>query len=112
MGILKKIKASTLVEVITASIIISIVFVIASMTLNNVFASTIKNDINEINNYLHKLEYQYINKQVSIPLNADYKNWAVTISKVEERNVQWIVFEAENAITKKRVEKKQIDVEY
>lgn len=111
MVVLKKIKASTLVEVIIASIIISIVFVIASMTLNNVFASTIKNDTNQVENYLHKLEYQYKNKQISIPLNTEYKNWEITITKVKERNIHWIIFKAESTITKKRVEKKQIYVE-
>lgn len=112
MDILKKIKASTLVEVITASIIISIVFVIASMTLNNVFASTKKNDTNQIENYLQKLEYQYKNKQISIPLNTEYKNWRITITKVEERNINWIVFKAKNIVTNKSVEKKRIYVEH
>lgn len=111
MVVLKKIKASTLVETITASIIISIVFVIASLTLNNVFASTIKNDTNQIENYIHKLEYQYINDKIAIPYHENFENWELSITKVEENNINWVVFKAENGTTKKSVLKKRMYVE-
>ena len=111
MVVLKKIKASTLVETITASVIIIIVFGIASLTLNNVFASTIKNDTNQIENYIHKLEYQYINNKISIPYNETFDKWELNIVNVEENSIKWIVFKAVNTITKKIVVRKIIYVE-
>ena len=72
MVVLKKMKASTLVETITASVIIIIVFAIASLTLNNVFSSTINNDTNQIENHLYKLEYQYVNNKLLIQYNEVY----------------------------------------
>ena len=59
MVVLKKIKASTLVETITAAVIIVIVFSIALLTLNNVFAHKIKSDTSRIDNYLNELVYTY-----------------------------------------------------
>ncbi|MGV8947182.1 MAG: hypothetical protein ACOH1N_12185 [Lutibacter sp.] len=111
MVVLKKIKASTLVETITASIIIVIVFAIASLTLNNVFASTINNDTDQIENHLYKLEYQYVNHKISIPYNEAYENWELNISKAEENGTNWIVFKAINTITKKVVIKRRMYVE-
>ncbi len=111
MVVLKKVKASTLVETITASIIIIIVFAIASLTLNNVFASTIKNDTNQIENYIHKLEYEYVNNNFSIPYNEKHENWGISISKVEENNIGWLMFKAENSITKKSIVKRRMYVE-
>jgi len=111
MVVLKKIKASTLVETITASVIIIIVFAIASLTLNNVFASTIKNDTNQIENHIQKLEYQYVNNNISIPYNEEHKNWEISISKVEENNIGWLMFKAENSITKKSIVKRRMYVE-
>ncbi|MFA5297540.1 MAG: hypothetical protein WC389_04955 [Lutibacter sp.] len=111
MVVLKKIKASTLVETITASVIIIIVFAIASLTLNNVFASTINNDTHQIENHLYKLEYQYENHKISIPYNEAYENWELSIAKVEENDTNWIVFKAVNTITKKAVVKRRKYVE-
>lgn len=111
MVILKKIKASTLVETITASVIIIIVFAIASLTLNNIFASTIKHNTNQLENYLYTLEYQYINKKLTLPYHATFENWELSIVKFEENNLQWIVFKAVNSTTKKTVERKRIYVE-
>ena len=109
MVVLKKIKASTLVETITATVIIISVFSIALLTLNNVFASTIKNDKSKINNHLLKLEYQYKNKNLVIPYNEDFENWELSIYLTEEDRVHWVVFKAVNKTTMSVVKKKLID---
>lgn len=111
MVILKSVKASSLIETITASIIIIIVFTITSLTLNNVFASTIKNDINQIENTLYKLEYKYRNNKISIPYNEEFNHWEVSIFKEVENTTDWVVFKANNSQTKKSVIKKRMYVE-
>lgn len=95
-------------ETITASVIIIIVFAIASLTLNNVFSSTINNDTNQIENHLYKLEYQYVNNKVLIPYNVVIENWEIGIAKVEENGTNWIVFKAVNTVTKKTVVKRRL----
>jgi hypothetical protein len=111
MVILKKVDASTLIETVTASILIVIVFTIASLTLNNVFATAIKNDTNQVENHIYMLEYQFINNKVLIPYSESYNNWEINIFKENESSNKWIVFKAENTYTKKRVIKKVINVQ-
>lgn len=110
MVILKKINASTLVETITASLIILIVFTIASLTLNNVFATTIKNDTNQIENHMYKLEYLFKHNKVVVPYKANFSNWQVSIFNEEINNLNWVVFKAEHKKNQKSVLKKRLDV--
>lgn len=110
MVVLKKVKAATLVETITASVIIIIVFTVASLILSNVFSNTIKNDKSKLNNQLHKLEYQYINGNITIPYHSDFEIWELSIVLLEEDLWSWIVFKAENKDTKKSTLKRMIYV--
>ncbi len=100
MVILKKLKASTLIETVTASIIIIIVFTIASLTLNNVFSNTITRDTSRIRNYINKLEYEYLNKKITIPYKEIHKNWEISVTSQKENLTQWVVFQAKNSSSK------------
>lgn len=111
MVVLKKVKASTLIETITASVIIIIVFTIALLTLNNVFSNAINNDTSEVDNHINKLQYKYENKNIIIPYNEDFNNWELVIAKVEENSILWVEFKATNSKTKKTIKKRIIDVD-
>jgi len=74
-----KLKASTIVETLIASLIIIIVFSIASLTLNNVFKSTIKKDKTLVQYRLNKLSYLLQNNKLSIPYNEEYEGWEISI---------------------------------
>ena len=106
MVILKKIKASTLIETVIASILIVIVFAIASLTLNNVFATALKNDTSQIENHIYILEYQFLNKKIKIPYSESFDNWEINILKENQNAMNRIVFKAKNIATNKSVEKK------
>ncbi|WP_457617870.1 hypothetical protein [Lutibacter sp.] len=108
MVVLKKIKAATLIETITASVLIVIVFSIALFTLNNVFLSTIKRDTSGIENHIYQLEYRYKNKLLSIPLTEEFNNWEVSGVYIEENGLQWLELKAihskyKNVVTKRIV---------
>ena len=62
MVILKKIKASTLMETLVASVLIVVVFMISSMILNNLFSNTIKSNTRAIEAHINELQYLYINE--------------------------------------------------
>lgn len=101
MDILKKIKASTLMETLVASVLILIVFMLSSLTLNHLFSNSIKNSTQEINVYLNELEYLYVTQQLQAPYNDTYKKWEITIQK----NNDSIEFQAIHSITKKHINK-------
>ncbi len=74
-----KLKASTIVETLIASLIIIIVFAITSLTLNNVFKTTIKKDTTLVQYRLNKLSYLLQKNKISIPYNEEYEGWEISI---------------------------------
>jgi hypothetical protein len=97
-----KVNASTIVETLIASLIIIIVFSIASLTLNNVFKSTIKNDTTLIQYRLNKLSYLLQNNKLSVPYFEEYKGWDISI-KVSNNDYK------ESIVILAKKESKQID---
>ncbi len=84
MAILKKIQAATLVEVLTASVLIMVVFMIASLSFNNVFSNQIKRDHSAIQNRVKQLEYLLIHDKIKLPYAEDFDNWEIIITKTED----------------------------
>ena len=106
----KKLKASSLVETLVATVIIVLMFAVASLTLNNVFKNSIQNNTDAIDNQLNYLVYQYKNEQINIPYTDEFKDWEISIQKTEERDEKYISFEATHKKYKKSVIKKIVDV--
>jgi len=111
-----KLKASTLVEVLVASVLILIVFAIASMSLSNIFKSTLKSNTHTIDTYLNKLQYQYQYDKISAKYQEEFQDWNITITQETTNTINYSIIEAiqKNPATdktknKKRVLKKIID---
>lgn len=83
MVVLKKIKAATLVETLLASAIILIVFFIGSLTLNNVFLSSVKKDTTLLDNRVKELQYGLKHKMVTIPFYEETDSWDISINTEE-----------------------------
>ncbi|TXG34841.1 hypothetical protein [Seonamhaeicola maritimus] len=94
MVVLKKIKASTLMETLVASVLIVIVFMMASMVLNNMFSNTVKNDISDIETYINELEYLYKNEKLVLPYYGAFESWHITIQAFTGNDEDLIIFEA------------------
>jgi predicted PurR-regulated permease PerM len=103
MALLKKVKASTLMETLIATVLIVVVFMISSMILNDVFLNSIKNNTNEIEAYLNELEYLYIHKKLLVPYQDDFNVWQISVERNRENGFNNIVFEAINSNTNKSI---------
>jgi ribosomal protein L30/L7E len=79
MVVLKKVKGSTLIETLVASVIIVIVFTIASLTLSNIFRSTIVGNTDAIENKLNKVAYLYKSNKISTSYNEQFQDWEIKI---------------------------------
>jgi len=90
MVILKKIRAATLVETLTASVLIIIVFMIASLSFNNIFTNHIKRDHSSIANRIKELEYQILHNKLIIPYTEDFGNWEIEI--ITKNNFNNIIY--------------------
>ncbi len=109
MVILKKIKASTLMETLVASVLIVVVFMIASMILNNLFSKTVKSNIRNIESYVTELEYLYVNDRIQLPYYDEFNTWDIHIAKDVEGNITVVNFEAENIKTQQNYSKQIIE---
>jgi hypothetical protein len=101
MDVLKKIKAATLVETIVASVVIVLVFGLATRLLNNVYKSTLMNDTSHCHYELNKLVYQYKNKAIAFPFRKEFENFEI----LGERGNTGVIFQIEKngKIIKKQV---------
>lgn len=112
MAILKKIKSSTLMETLVATVLIVVVFMLASMILNNLFSSNIKNNTRAIETYLNELQYLQRHQKIILPYHDDFETWHISIDRYSENNQAIIEFEAVNKRTNKTIIKQQFEKEY
>lgn len=104
MVVLKKFKASTLMETLISMVLIIVIFMVSSMILNNMFSNTIRNNTRLISSHLNELEYQFINDKLTLPHHDEYNSWMVSVTKEEQGNKGFVVFTALHPVTKKTVE--------
>lgn len=109
MAVLKKIKASTLMETLVATVLIVVVFMISSMLLNNLFYNSIKDNTRVIDSHLNELQYLYQNNKLILPYYDDYNSWSISIALLKEKGKNSIVFDAVNTTTNKTIERKIIE---
>lgn len=79
MVILKKVRSATLVETMVASVIIVIVFLIASLSVNNIFRGTINADDSALRNRIKELTYFVQNSKIEIPYYEESLLWDIVI---------------------------------
>ncbi len=90
----KKITASTLVETLVASVIIIVIFAIASLTLNNVLSSTVKSDTHSIDNHLNKLSYLYLHQKIKANYQESFEDYTISVSREVEGEKTFVVLSA------------------
>ncbi|WP_124981840.1 hypothetical protein [Nonlabens xiamenensis] len=74
MALLKKIKASTVLENLIASVILMVVFIIAGNALNQSFKSSIDNRDLSFDNEVKRTVYLIVNDQLDTPQYIEVNN--------------------------------------
>lgn len=90
-------------ETLVATVLIIVVFMVASMVLNNLFFNSIKNDTTQIDAQLNELHYLYINDKLTIPFQDELNGWDINVQSITEKNETIIVFDAKNRATNKSI---------
>ncbi len=83
MVVLKKLKASTLMETMVATVLIVVIFMLSSLILNSLFSAQVKNNLQPLKTRLTKLEYLYNNKRIVLPYYEEWQGWEITIVHVQ-----------------------------
>ena len=105
----RKLRASTLIEVLVASVLIITVFTIASLTLNNMFKSNIKSNTRVVETRMNELSYMYSHKKIDTKYQEDFNEWRIYFSRQENNNLSLITLEAVQIGTNKTISKKLIN---
>jgi len=79
--VLVKIKSATLIETLTASVLIVIVFMIASLSINSIVKNTSQKDTSSVRSRVKELYYMGIHNKLKLPYSEEYTNWEITIPK-------------------------------
>jgi len=103
MAVLKKIKGSTLMETLVATVLIVAIFMISSLILNNVFSNAVKNDKREISTKLNELMYLASHNKLVIPYGEEFKTWNISIELDTDKNGYLI--KATNQKNRKQIER-------
>jgi len=105
MAILKKLKGSTLMETLVATVLIVVVFMMSSMILNNLFSSALTSRTHSIEAHLSELHYLYLNDELEMPHVEEFDNWQITAEVFKQNKHAYISFEAVNKLSNKEYNK-------
>ncbi|WP_323787689.1 hypothetical protein [Psychroserpens sp.] len=110
MVILKKIRGSTLMETLVATVLIVIIFLISSMILNNVFSNSIKSNTQLIESHLNELQYLYVNEKLNTPYYETHGVWEITVVRFLDGNDYMIEIEAVNQTSSKSISQTNYEI--
>jgi hypothetical protein len=79
MVILRKLKSATLVEALVATVLIVVIFMVAS-TMNNLVLNTYSKKEFIVNYRLNVLEYELQNHKRQVPYSEEYQDWKIVIN--------------------------------
>ena len=105
MALLKRIRASTLMETMVATVLIVVIFMIASLVMNNIFGNTVKFATGKSDYYLNKLEYQIKKGHLQVPFSDSYDTWEIEAQYIIDHNRSYIKLEARNPANAKEAQR-------
>jgi predicted PurR-regulated permease PerM len=90
-------------ETLVATVLIVIIYMLASMILNNLFSNTINKNTKAVETHLNELQYLQLHDQLQIPYSETFQNWNISIESYQEKGQSIIEFDATNLKTKKTI---------
>ena len=102
-----RVKGSSLIETLVATIIIMIVFGIAMVSVTNILESTVKNSTSEIDAELNKLTYQYHHDLIKVPDVIESGLWNIELKKTKEGELNYVeltaIHKTNNKVRSKKI---------
>ncbi len=105
MVILEKIKASTLMETMVATVLIVLIFMIASMLMNSIFSSNLQGNTLQLNAHLNQLEYEQKQGLIAIPYEEEWDAWVIEVYSENVANTTYLVLESTHKDSKQQQKK-------
>jgi hypothetical protein len=103
MVVLKKIKASTLLETMVATVLLVVIFAVASNLMFSLLASESRGNIGSLKNRIYELEYAVIQNQISLPYQETWNTWEIQLWQGTSSERIIVDFSALNTANQKTV---------
>ena len=103
MFVLKKLKASTLMETMVATVLIVVLFMMASLIINSLMAVSSKSNLTPIKEHINSLEYGFHNQSLPLPYYEDWSGWEITGEMTLVNGIHQINISALNQETQQNV---------
>ena len=103
MFILKKVKSATLMETMVATVLIVVLFMMASLIINSLMAAQAKSNKEPIREHLHTVEYSLQSKTYPLPYYEDWRGWQISGEENIIDGIPFIRIEAVNLETEQNV---------
>lgn len=103
MVVLKRIKASTLIETMVATVLIVLIFMMASLLLNSIFSNSIQANHQQPITQLQKLEYHYKNGNITTPYVQELDQWNIELVTEEKGTSIFLRLEATHKKTNTQI---------
>ena len=108
MALLRKIRSATLIESLVATVLILIVFVVASLVLNNLIFNSFSRNTHGVETRLEELHYMTRQGQIKLPYREEYKQWRIAIQREEINNQIWLQSAAQHSGNGKKIYKNEL----
>lgn len=82
--VILKIRGGSLIEAVVASVILVIVFTIASLTLNNSFKSVISTNDSQMQYRVDELSYLLKNDAIQLPFYEETNLWDIEVFQAKD----------------------------
>lgn len=99
MALLKKVRGSTLMETMVATVLIVVIFMLASLLLETIFSASVSKNHMAITEHLQELEYEYKQELISLPYAEEWQDWEIDIRRERIRGVNYVVLDARDRKT-------------
>ena len=90
-------------ETMVATVLLVIIFMVASLIMNSLLAAQSKNDVAALNQRLKKLEYRYLNQRLPLPHTETWKDWEIIVSEKDNNGLPMVELRAKQDALKKEV---------
>ncbi|WP_299535758.1 hypothetical protein [Ulvibacterium sp.] len=105
MAVLKRVKASTLMETLVATVLIVVIFMISSMLLNNLFSNTLKGSDRQMEEGLNQLIYAYGHGKLGLPYYEEMGDCVFSVTVINQNGTETIRFEVTDQLSQKTIGK-------
>ncbi len=103
MFVLKKIRASTLMETMVATVLIIIVFMLASTIMNNIFRATVQHSPQMVLERTQQLEYQLARGSIQLPYFEAWETWEIEISNQKNGTANEVILKVSEIDSGKQI---------